>query len=90
MGIKSPAVDALIEKIISAKDREDLKVATRALDRVLLWDYYIVHNWYNDEYRLLYWNDFALPKTLPKYSFGFDTWWIDAKKSNQLKTIKKR
>lgn len=90
MGIKSPAVDALIEKIISAKDREDLKVATRALDRVLLWDYYIVHNWYNDEYRLLYWNDFALPKTLPKYSFGFDTWWIDAKRSNQLKTIKKR
>ena len=90
MGIKDPVVDDLVEKVISAKDRETLTIATRALDRVLLWNYYIVHNWYNDEYRLLYWSDFSLPKNLPKYSFGFDTWWIDPKKSQQLKSIKKR
>ena len=45
VGIKNPAVDALIERVIFAKDRDDLVAATRALDRVLLWNYYVVPQW---------------------------------------------
>ena len=44
-GIKDPAVDALIEQVIFAKDRDDLVAATKALDRVLLWNHYVVPGW---------------------------------------------
>ena len=41
-GIKDPVVDALVERVIFATDRDDLLAATHALDRVLLWNYYVV------------------------------------------------
>ena len=46
IGIKNPAIDKLIDKIILAKDREELVAATRALDRVLLWNHYVVPQWH--------------------------------------------
>ena len=46
MGIKDPIVDALVERVIFATDRDDLVAATRALDRVLLWNYYVVPQWH--------------------------------------------
>ena len=85
-GIKDPVVDELIEKIISARDLDTLKVHTRALDRVLLWQHYIIPEWHNDVYRLAYWNKFSRPDRLPHYGTGFPTtWWLDADKATQLK-----
>ena len=84
-GISDPVVDELIEKVISAKDLETLKVHTRALDRVLLWQHYIIPQWHNDVFRLAYWNRFSRPAVLPRYGTGFPgAWWHDAEKAAQL------
>ncbi len=79
LGIKNPAVDALVEKIIFAPNRDALVTACRALDRVLLWNAYIVPNWFMAKERIAYWNKFGLPDPMPKRSIGFpDVWWYDA------------
>ena len=82
IGVKNDVVDSLIEKLINAKDREDLITITRALDRVLLWNYYVIPQWHISAYRVLYWDMFDQPKIKPKYSLGFDTWWINQNKFN--------
>ena len=85
IGIKDPVVDALIEQIIAAKDLETLKVTTRALDRVMLWNEYCVPRYYNNESWIAYWNRFAYPDRKAKYSVGFpSSWWMsDAAKDQQ-------
>ena len=65
IGIKNPAVDKLIDKIILAKDRDDLVAATRALDRVLLWNHYLVPQWHIPFDRLAMWDMFGRPAKLP-------------------------
>ncbi len=82
IGIKNNVVDLLIENLINAKDREDLITISRALDRVLLWNYYVIPQWHISAYRVLYWDMFDQPKQKPKYSLGFDTWWINQNKFN--------
>lgn len=83
-GIKDPGVDALIEKVIYAKDREELVAATHALDRVLLAHDYVVPSWNYPNSRTARWNRFGHPEKLPEYSFGFpDIWWWDAAKAAQ-------
>lgn len=85
-GIKSPVVDALIDKIISAPDRKSLVTACSALDRVLLWGYYVIPHWHIQIYRIAYWNKFGKPRIKPKYALGFsDTWWVDSEKEKALK-----
>ncbi|HEX8416908.1 MAG TPA: extracellular solute-binding protein [Methylobacterium sp.] len=78
-GIKDAAIDALIERVIFAKDRPGVIAATRALDRVLLSHNYVVPQWASGVARTLRWNRFARPKVLPQYgSSGFPTtWWYD-------------
>ncbi len=77
-GIKDPAVDALIERVIYAKDREELVAATKALDRVLLWNHYVVPTWTITYARTARWDRFAKPEKLPAYSYGFpEIWWYD-------------
>ncbi len=80
VGIKNYAVDGLIESLINANDREELITITKALDRVLLWNYYVIPQWHISSYRVLYWDFFDQPKIKPKYSLGFDTWWINQNK----------
>ncbi|MEX0729221.1 MAG: extracellular solute-binding protein [Aquisalimonadaceae bacterium] len=75
-GICDPVVDALIERVIYARDREDLVHSTRALDRVLLWGHYVIPHWHLRSFRLVYWDKFDRPGTSPKYALGFDTWWM--------------
>jgi microcin C transport system substrate-binding protein len=76
VGIKNPAVDKLIDKVIYAKDREDLVAATHALDRVLLWNNYVVPQWTAGEARFAYWKRLAHPEKLPEYDLGFPLiWW---------------
>ena len=84
IGIRSKAVDALVEKIIAAPNRKSLIAATRALDRVLSWNAYVVPQWYLDKYWLAYWNRFGIPKTRPEYGIGRASWWHDAAKDRQM------
>lgn len=81
-GIKSKAIDTLIDKIIFAKDREALVTATHALDRVLLFSHYVVPNWHSAAERIAYWNRFSQPKVKPSRSIGHvQTWWYDEAKA---------
>ena len=61
-GIKNPAIDALIEQVISAPDRDQLITRVHALDRVLLWNYYVIPQFYMGADRLAYWDIFGRPK----------------------------
>jgi microcin C transport system substrate-binding protein len=80
-GIKDPVVDGLIEELIGAKDLPTLAATNRALDRVLLWGWYQIPQWYNDESWLVYWNKFGYPEKKARYSIGFPgTWWTAAGK----------
>ncbi len=86
-GISDPVVDALLEGIAQAKTRADLTLAARALDRVLLWNHYIIPEWYKAVHTVAYWDKFSRPAIKAKYGLGFmDTWWIDAAKRDALKT----
>ncbi|MEZ5935231.1 MAG: extracellular solute-binding protein [Alphaproteobacteria bacterium] len=83
-GIKNPVADELIEQIIAAKDLDTLKATNRALDRVLLWNYYVLPQFHNDIYRVAYWNKFGKPETNPRYGLSFPgAWWIDTKLEQQ-------
>ncbi|MBK47435.1 MAG: hypothetical protein CMI94_00210 [Pelagibacteraceae bacterium] len=86
-GVSNLTVDFLIEKIIAAKDRESLKNATKALDRVLLNEYYVIPHWHIQNFRISYWDKFGKPKINPKYDLGLDTWWYDINKAKLLKTV---
>lgn len=79
-GIKNKAVDAMLDVLTKAKSKDELLAAGRALDRILLWEHYVIPNWHSGSFRICYWNKFGLPKVLPKYNLGFQTWWAkDAK-----------
>ncbi len=81
-GIENPVVDALIKRVIYAKDRGELIAASRALDRVLLWNHYVVPGWTLSATRMARWDRFSHPEPLPAYSTGFPTiWWWDAAKA---------
>ena len=86
IGIKNPAVDKLIERVIYAKGRDDLIAATRALDRVLLWNHYVVPQWNYPKLRTARWDRFGRPADLPKYGLsGFPSlWWFDADKAARI------
>lgn len=88
IGINNPAVDAMIEQIIFAKSRADLVAATKALDRVLLWNHYVVPQWTYPFERTARWDRFGYSDPLPKYAAaGFPTlWWWDADKAAKTGT----
>jgi microcin C transport system substrate-binding protein len=84
-GIKDPVIDALINKVVEAKSREELVAATRAIDRVLRAGNYWVPQWYKAAHNIAYWDKFSFPATKPKYSRGApDTWWYDKEKAAKL------
>ncbi|WP_367189720.1 extracellular solute-binding protein [Burkholderia sp. Ed8] len=79
IGLKSPAVDALLHALGTAQTREDLLDATHALDRVLMHGYYAVPQWYSTTHRIAYKRSLAYPQTLPLYysaeGWVVSTWW---------------
>ncbi|MEP9386605.1 extracellular solute-binding protein [Mesorhizobium sp. KR9-304] len=84
-GIKDPVVDTLVERVIFATNREDLLAATHALDRVLLWNYYLVPQWHNPTIWLAWWDKFGIPEKQPSYiGVDRDSWWIDPAKESAL------
>jgi len=87
-GIKNEACDFLIEKILQAKTIQDIKLYTKTLDRILLFNHYVVPNWHLGKYRLAYWNKFGKPAISPKYSLNLNSWWLDTEKQDR-KHLKK-
>jgi microcin C transport system substrate-binding protein len=84
-GVADPAIDAMIDKIIEAKSREDLNIACRVLDRILRANFYWISHWYNPNHRIAYWDVFGHPKTHPRYARGIpETWWYDRDKAAKL------
>jgi microcin C transport system substrate-binding protein len=89
-GICQPSVDALVEKVINAQDRESLTTAARALDRVLLWSWYLAPNWHSQDFHIAYWNRFGYPDKAIREGFNFDTWWVDPAKAAALEAAKQQ
>jgi len=86
IGIADPAVDKLVELVIAAPDRPNLITRSRALDRVLLWNYFIVPQYYSTTWWIAYWNKFGRPEKLAKYQpRGVTTWWVDPEKEKVLR-----
>lgn len=84
-GIKNPAVDKLIDKIVFSNTREELVAATKALDRVLLWNHYVVPQFTSDVFRTARWDRFGRPENIPPYTTGFpDIWWFDPAKAQAV------
>jgi len=90
IGIQDPVIDQLAELVISAPDREALIARTRALDRVLLWNHFVIPHWHIRSFRVAYWDKFNRPKVPPKYSLGFNYWWVDAKKTARVNARRKK
>ena len=84
-GIADPVVDALIERILAAKSRDELEIAARALDRVLRAGHYWVPHWYKASSNVAYWDKFSRPEQKPRFDRGIlDTWWYDEAKAAKL------
>lgn len=75
-GVKNKVVDAMLETLTKARDKESLVAAGRALDRVLLWEHYVIPHWHSNSFRVAYWDKFGIPKVTPKYNLGLQTWWL--------------
>ncbi len=86
VGIKSPVVDELINQVIFAKDRAGLVAATKALDRVLLWNFYVVPQFTYPYVRYARWDRFSHAEPLPKYGHSGlpSLWWWDAEKAARI------
>jgi microcin C transport system substrate-binding protein len=82
-GVASPAIDALIEQVVSAESRKQLDIAGRALDRVLRAEHFWVPNWHKGSHWIAHWDRYGWPAIKPKYDRGIvDTWWYDVAKGN--------
>ena len=86
MGIKSEGIDALIESVVNATDKETLKNCVKALDRALRSYRFWVPQWYNATHRVAYWDIYEHPKTIAPYSLGeLDYWWYNVDKAQALR-----
>ena len=86
-GIRDPVVDELIEGMIAACTREELVAWTRALDRVLLWGFYVIPNWHLRSDRVLYWDKYARPAVPVKSGVSTGLWWYDAERAAALERV---
>ena len=86
MGLKSPAVDRLIDVVMAAESNDSLRVATKALDRVLRAERFWVPQWYKSTHTIAYYDIFEHPENLPPYALGeLDFWWYNADKAEALR-----
>ena len=88
-GIKNPAIDEVVNKLVSAKSRKDLVKYTHVLDRILCANYYVVPQWYLNKDRFVYWNKFSGPPINAGKSYiitnFLNWWWYDKAKAKTLK-----
>lgn len=94
IGIKNPAVDNIIQKLIFAEDRAELVAASRALDRVLLWNHYLVPQWYVPKERVAMWDMFGGPEKMPTHAQAtsrfLQVWWHDQDAAARLAQARRR
>ena len=84
-GICHPVVEQLIEQIVAAPNRAELLARTHAMDRVLLWQSYIIPNWHLRAWWLAWWDKFGRPERSPKFGLGFPAaWWVDPARAAAL------
>lgn len=83
-GIKSQAIDTLVDRVIAAPDRETLVLRCKALDRALLWGWYVIPHWHATSWRVAFWNMFGRPATTPDFGLDFQSWWVDPVKEKGL------
>jgi microcin C transport system substrate-binding protein len=76
IGIKNPVVDELIQKIIETEENELYSAYVKALDRVLLFNHYVIFNWYTDTDRIAYWDKFSFPENNLDTGVNIFTWWM--------------
>jgi microcin C transport system substrate-binding protein len=84
VGIKNPAIDRLIELVIAAPDRQALITRVHALDRVLLWNHFVIPNWHIPYERIAYWDKIGRPETTPMHGPQLSVWWVDPQKAAAL------
>ncbi|MGE0668734.1 MAG: extracellular solute-binding protein [Sphingomonadales bacterium] len=90
-GIEDPAVDAMIAAVIGAKDRPSLVAAARALDRVIMFNRYMVPQYYKGSHTVAWWDKFGRPKAKPPYERGVqDLWWYDPARAKALAAARGR
>ncbi|MFO1433735.1 MAG: extracellular solute-binding protein [Candidatus Competibacteraceae bacterium] len=88
VGIKDPAIDRLIELVIAAPDRQALITRVHALDRVLLWNYFVIPHWHLPYERIAYWDKLGRPEITPIQGPQLNTWWVDPQKAATLEQRK--
>lgn len=76
IGIKNPVADDLINKLVQADKKDDYIAAVKALDRVLLNEYYLIPQWYSPHNRVAFRNKFEYPQTGSKVGFQPYSWWL--------------
>lgn len=84
MALAHPAVDALVEQLIRADDRETLDTITQALDRVLRWGFYVIPHYHSGETRIAVWDKFGYPEPFPAYAMDLDAWWVNTDREAEL------
>ncbi len=89
IGIQNPAIDNLVEKIVTAPTRNSLRIATKALDRVLQWNYFVIPQWHIRADRIAWWDKFGRPAKRPSLGVGFFSWWVDKKKAEVIQPRRK-
>ena len=91
IGVHDPVVDALWSSSCMRNSREELVTVCHALDRVLLWQYYVVPHWYIGSFRVAYWDHVRPAAIAPKYGLDVsDGWWIDPAKAQKIIDTQKR
>jgi microcin C transport system substrate-binding protein len=81
VGVCDPAVEALLTKVVTAATKPELVASARALDRVLLWGWYLVPQWHIDSVRTAWWNRFGFVDMRLRSGVAFDAWWIDPERA---------
>jgi microcin C transport system substrate-binding protein len=86
-GVRNPVVDGLLEKVLAARTEEEHTVACRALDRVLLWSYYMIDLGYQPGLRIARWDRFGRPAVRARFQTArfVHTWWLDAEKDARIR-----
>jgi len=83
--LKDPLVDRFVKAIVAHQgDKKALLPLGQVLDRILLWNSYMIPMWYNAEDRTAYWDKFSHPAVKPAYASGLENWWYDVNKAARL------
>ena len=86
-GINNNAVDYMLYKIINAKNKKELVIAAKALDRILRWSIIVIPTSYFDNLQIAYWENISIPKNINNLSI--DSFWSAKLKLKKNKRIKK-